>query len=81
VKIPNEEIAGAADAQAVQGYIDAKPKIFQSRARTLEAAANELIAAASAHDSAAYSRVSNALDEVCEQCHKGFWYPEQSKKK
>jgi cytochrome c556 len=81
VKIQDEENAGAADARAVQRYIDTKPKIFRSDSRTLEAAADKLLAAAAAHDSAAYSSVSGSLDEVCEHCHQGFWYPQQSKKK
>jgi hypothetical protein len=80
MKIQDEENAGAADAQAVQRYIDTKPKIFRSDSRTLEAAADKLLAAASARDSAAYTSVSSSLDEVCEHCHQGFWYPRSKKK-
>ena len=78
-KIQDEGRPGAADAKAVQGYLDAAPKVFAARAHELELASAKLMTAAAAHDAAAFSAVSNNLDKLCENCHLKFWYPKLKK--
>jgi cytochrome c556 len=78
-KIDGEGNEGASTAAQVQGFIDSNPQGFRSDAEQLAAAADALIQAAAARDASKLFDVSGRLDQVCEQCHVRFWYPQQSK--
>jgi hypothetical protein len=78
-RLQDEGYPQAANAQAVQEYIDANPRSFRRRANALRAAAGELVQASAEHNAGIFSRVSNGLDEICEDCHERFWYPEPKK--
>lgn len=74
-KLDGEE--NGANAAQVQRLIDANPKAFAGHARTLAAAADGLVAAASDKDVAKLADISGTIDQDCEACHVQFWYPEQ----
>lgn len=74
--IEDEEDPGAFNAQRVQSTIDANPAAFRAFAAALAASMDEVVTAAHAKDAAKLAEVSGRLDEVCESCHKQFWYPE-----
>ena len=76
-KLQDEGNPDAADAKAVQGHIDTNRQSFRRRAKALQVAADELLKASTTHNAVTFSRVSNGLDEICEDCHERFWYPEQ----
>ena len=62
----------------VQRYIDAKPALFRKHAQDLQSTGGDIIAAVTKHDGKKLTQVANALDEVCENCHVVFWYPQQA---
>ena len=63
----------AASPKQIKAYIDANPAFFAQRARVLEQAGADLLAAAHSHDIATVYRVSSNMDEVCDGCHQKFW--------
>jgi cytochrome c556 len=77
VKIDGEGNPGALNAQQVQAALDENPAAFRDLSKALAASMDQIIAAAKARDAAKLFDVSGALDQVCENCHVKFWYPEQ----
>jgi cytochrome c556 len=77
VKIDGEGNPDAPGAKQVQAAMDANPKEFQALSQALAASMDQVVAAAKAKDAAKLFDVSGALDQVCENCHVKFWYPEQ----
>lgn len=77
-KLQDQDNPGAADAAAVQGFLDADPAAFAEHARKLAAVADNFVAAAQAKDAVKLGDASSAMDEVCEQCHVKYWYPNQA---
>jgi cytochrome c556 len=67
--------------EEVQKLIDANPKGFSQHAQKLRASAEEALAAIDAKNPTALLEAGGRIDEVCEQCHKTFWYPNQFKSK
>ncbi len=76
-KLQEEGHSGAPTAIDVQHHLDAKPAKFRQHARELQHTGAAIVAAVAAHDVKKLAALSDSLDEVCENCHKVFWYPEQ----
>jgi cytochrome c556 len=77
VKIQGEGTAGAASAADVQKSIDADTKGFAEAATKLVAMSDEIVAATTAHDAMKTDDAQGRLTDVCGECHKKFWYPNQ----
>jgi cytochrome c556 len=77
VKIDGEGNPDAPGAKQVQAALDANPKEFQALSQALATSMDQVVAAAKAKDAAKLFDVSGALDQVCEDCHVKFWYPEK----
>jgi hypothetical protein len=77
--IQSEGTEGAATAADVQAAMDADPKSFSEQATRLVAIADEIAAAAKAHDGTKADDASGRLTDVCGACHAQFWYPKQAK--
>jgi cytochrome c556 len=77
VKIEGEGNPDALGAKQVQAAIDANPAEFRARSQALATSMEQIVAAAKAKDARKLFDVSGALDQVCEDCHMKFWYPEQ----
>jgi hypothetical protein len=77
VKLQNEGTAGAFGAAEVQKAMDADPKGFSEHALKLVAIADEIAAAAAAHDGKKTDDAGARLTDVCGACHTKFWYPNQ----
>jgi hypothetical protein len=78
-KLQDEENAGASKAADVQRFIDANPGEFRKHALELQKVGADTVLAATKHDVKRLEAISQALDEVCENCHLVFWYPKQKK--
>jgi hypothetical protein len=76
-KLQDEGNPGAFDAKAVQRFIDSNPKAFSAFAAAMVTNMDGFVAAVRARDLTKVNDLSGALDEICEQCHKQFWYPKQ----
>jgi hypothetical protein len=76
-KLDGEGAPGTFGAKQVQGAIDANPKAFRAFSQALAVSMDQIVAAAQAKDAAKVFDVSGRLDQVCEDCHVQFWYPEQ----
>lgn len=76
-KLQDEENAGALDAKAVQRLIDSNPKAFSAFATAMATSMDGLVAAARTRNLTKLNDLSGDLDQLCEQCHKQFWYPNQ----
>lgn len=76
-KLQDEGNPGAFDAKAVQAVIDSNPKAFNAFAQALAASMNEVIVATQARDAKKLNDVAGQIDQICEQCHVQFWYPNQ----
>ena len=78
VKILDEGVvAEAVTAAQVARYIERDRPGLARHARKLSTIARGIEAAAKAKDVSTTVRLSEELDDVCEACHKRFWYPEQ----
>lgn len=76
-KIQGEENPGSFGARQVEQAIAANPQAFSAFARQLAASMDEIAQAARRHEAAKAFEVAGQLDQVCEQCHLVFWYPEE----
>lgn len=77
-KLQDQDAPGASKAADVQRYVDAKPAEFRKQAAALQATGANIVAAAMKRDGRKLTDLSNSLDQVCEDCHQAFWYPQQS---
>jgi cytochrome c556 len=80
-KIDGEGNPGAFNAQQVQGVIDASPQAFRAFAQVLAQSMEQITAAARSRDAVKLADLSGQVDEICEQCHTQFWYPQQKSKR
>jgi len=80
---PGQKIDGdgsspdAPTTKQVQGYVDANPQLFRAFAQALTVSMDGILAAAQAKNAQKLFDVSGNLDQVCEDCHVKFWYPNQ----
>jgi cytochrome c556 len=80
---PGQKIDGeggspeAPTAKQVQGYIDADPQVFRAFSQALSVSMDQIVAAAQAKNAQKLFDVSGNLDQICEDCHVKFWYPNQ----
>jgi hypothetical protein len=74
-KIQDEGTPGAWGAGDVQKAVDANPEQLRQHARTLAQTANQFVVAGKAHDVVKVATLADTLDQVCDACHKQFWYP------
>ena len=77
-KIQGEGTPGAFGAHEVQQTIDANPAAFAAFAKQLQTTMDGMVAATKAHDAPKVGTLAGDLDEICEACHKVFWYPKQA---
>ena len=78
--ISGEGTPGAFGAKEVQAAIDADRAGFRQLARKLALAMRDVNAVAKSRDASRLFEVSGRIDEVCEQCHKRYWYPADADK-
>jgi cytochrome c556 len=80
---PGEKIDGeggtpeAWGARKVQGAIDANPAAFRAFANQMKTAMDEVVTATQTKNAAKLADVTGRLDQICEECHMAFWYPDQ----
>ena len=67
----------AVTAAQVEGYVARDRPGLTAHARELSRIALAIEAAAKTRNPATVVKLSEDLDEVCESCHKRFWYPDQ----
>lgn len=73
------EVPEAITAAQVAMYLDRDRSGLARHARELSNLALGIETAAKARDTVQTVQLSEDLDEVCESCHKEFWYPDQPK--
>lgn len=73
------KVPEAITASQVAMYLDRDRPGLARHARELSNLALGIESAAKAHDAVKTVQLSEDLDEVCESCHKEFWYPDQPK--
>lgn len=66
----------ALDVTTIQQRLDTRHEELVVFAGALREIAVKLVAAADKKDPIAITESGSALDDVCESCHKVFWYPE-----
>ena len=76
-KLGDQGNPGALGVKEMQAAIDADPAGFRALAQALDVSMGQVVAAAKAKDAPSLFDVSGGLDQVCENCHMQFWYPEQ----
>ena len=76
-KIDGDGTAGAPTTKEVQKVLDAKPAVFRGFSQALASAMDQIVAATQKKDAKTLAEVSGNLDQICEDCHKIFWYPNQ----
>lgn len=62
--------------EQAQAEIAKDRAVFNGFALAMQGVGDAYIAAIDKKDVAAFSDVGGKLDEVCESCHKRFWYPQ-----
>jgi cytochrome c556 len=77
-RLADADTPGTRTAAQIRADIDADPARFQAAASRLEAAANDALTAAHAHNAAGVLTAGAALDAACEACHAAYWYPRTS---
>lgn len=68
---------GAFGAKDVQRVIDKDPQVFRAFAQALAGTMDQVVAAAQKKDAAKLFEASGRIDQICEDCHVKFWYPNQ----
>ncbi|BAV64454.1 hypothetical protein SCLO_1014140 [Sphingobium cloacae] len=76
--IQDQENPGASTPQQVQAFIDKDPESFSAMAQALAQSGKEFSEAAKQRDAVKLAALSGALDQVCEDCHLRYWYPQQA---
>lgn len=77
-KLQDQDAPGSSKAADVQRYLDAKPAEFRKHATDLQRTGASIVAAVTRKDGKLLTEMSNSLDQVCEDCHMQFWYPQQA---
>jgi hypothetical protein len=86
--IPGRPVAGpnvkttvksmeALDVAAIQKRLAANPAALVAFAQSSRTVALQLVDAVDRRDVQKFTELGGSLDEVCEACHKTFWYPNQ----
>ncbi|MFA9216773.1 MAG: hypothetical protein ACEQSK_06670 [Sphingomonadaceae bacterium] len=65
------------DVAAIQQRLDANPAALAGCAQSVRTVAMQLVAAADRRNVQKFSELGGSLDEIAENCHKTFWYPDQ----
>lgn len=78
-KLQDEGNGQGSSAADVQRFVDAKPAVFRSQSLELQKTGAAIVASATKRDAKRLGDVANSLDQVCENCHVLFWYPNQKK--
>jgi len=65
--------------EAIQQLIASQPQLFAGFAQQLRSRTEAALAAIDSKNPAALLEVGGHIDEICEACHKTFWYPHQFK--
>ena len=77
-KLQDEDGPGASKAGDVQRYLNARPAEFRKHAVALQRTGSGIVQAVTKRDGTLLTQLSNDLDQVCEDCHVVFWYPQQA---
>lgn len=64
------------DTPAIQKRLDANPAALAGFADALRSTSVQLLDAIDRRDVAALTDLGGTLDEVCEACHRTYWYPD-----
>ena len=75
VEVADAEVPGAQNAKTIAAIIAADRPGFESNAMKLKAVAERMRNAVRSKDASALMELGGELDDVCEECHKQFWYP------
>lgn len=77
VATTNKMVEGGSPLEVddIQKRLDAKHDALVGFAGGLRGIAQQLVEAADRHDVDAITNLGGTLDEVCEACHRAFWYP------
>ena len=65
------------DVAAIQKRLAANPAALAAFAQSARTVALQLVDAVDRREVQKFSDLGSSLDEVCEACHKTFWYPDQ----
>ncbi len=68
-----------ASPEEIKRTIDAKRADFIAYAHALHDAVEQTIVAIDAKDATRLDNAGGAIDQVCEKCHKEFWYPKDKR--
>ena len=86
ISVPGRKVAnsnrmveggGPLETEAIQKRLDTQHAALVGFAGNLRGIGAQLIAAADRHDVEAITELGGTLDEVCESCHRAFWYPDE----
>jgi hypothetical protein len=64
------------EVAAIQHRLDNQHETLVAMAGNLRSIGRQLVDAADRHDVDAITQLGGTLDEVCETCHRAFWYPD-----
>jgi len=78
-KLEDAQVKGILPPEEIGQRIAADRPAFAERARALQLAAKEALAAADARDVARLFEAGGALDKACESCHVKYWYPNDTR--
>jgi hypothetical protein len=73
--LEDAHIQGILAPTEIQQKIAADRPTFAQKAAALQQAAQQIIAAIDARDTARFLEAGGQLDHACESCHKQYWYP------
>jgi len=78
-KLEDAQVKGILRPEEIGQKIAADRPAFAERARALQLAAKEALAAADARDAPRLFEAGGALDKACESCHVKYWYPNDTR--
>jgi hypothetical protein len=64
------------EVEAIQTRLVSSHETLVALAGGLRGIGQQLVEAADRHDVEAITQLGGTLDEVCESCHRVFWYPD-----
>jgi hypothetical protein len=74
-KVADEGSVGVLTAAQGQKLLDERHEEFAQFARALHDVSEQMLRAIDARDPKAMLDVGGTMDDVCEGCHRTFWYP------
>jgi cytochrome c556 len=78
-KLEDAQVKGILRPEEIDQRIAGDRRAFVERARALQLAAREALAAADTRDVARLFAAGGALDTACESCHVKYWYPDDTR--